>query len=153
MTGSTACASDDGGWVDAYRALHAEGQDYTWWSNRGAARANNVGWRIDYQIVTPSLRDKLKACSIYTAHAVLGPCAVHRGLRAVSQAAAETRASRAGGGSINLRQPKVLMMLLLGFGSRPADLSGGQHAGLRLREIGIDLGSIGFLSWVGSATR
>ena len=54
------------GWVDAYRALHAEGQDYTWWSNRGAARANNVGWRIDYQIVTPSLRDRLKACSIYS---------------------------------------------------------------------------------------
>ncbi len=53
------------GWVDAYRKLHAEGQDYTWWSNRGAARANNVGWRIDYQIVTPGLRDRLKACSIH----------------------------------------------------------------------------------------
>jgi exodeoxyribonuclease-3 len=53
------------GWVDAYRALHPEGQDYTWWSNRGAARANNVGWRIDYQFVTPSLRPRLQACSIY----------------------------------------------------------------------------------------
>jgi exodeoxyribonuclease-3 len=52
------------GWVDAYRALHAEGQDYTWWSNRGAARANDVGWRIDYQFVTPGLRDKLRACAI-----------------------------------------------------------------------------------------
>lgn len=58
---------DDGGWVDAYRVLHPEGQDYTWWSNRGAARANNVGWRIDYQFVTPSLRDRLKDCSIYRA--------------------------------------------------------------------------------------
>ena len=58
------CA-EQAGWVDAYRALHAQGQDYTWWSNRGAARANNVGWRIDYQIVTPSLRDKLRACSIH----------------------------------------------------------------------------------------
>ena len=60
--------SDDAagtGWVDAYRALNPEGQDYTWWSNRGAARANNVGWRIDYQLVTPSLRGKLKACSIH----------------------------------------------------------------------------------------
>ena len=47
--------------------LHPEGQDYTWWSNRGAARANNVGWRIDYQFVTPSLRDRLKSCSIYRA--------------------------------------------------------------------------------------
>ena len=55
---------DTGGWVDAYRHLHAEGQDYTWWSNRGAARAKNVGWRIDYQFCTPSLRDRLRACSI-----------------------------------------------------------------------------------------
>jgi exodeoxyribonuclease-3 len=55
----------DVGWVDAYRHLHAEGQDYTWWSNRGAARAKNVGWRIDYQFVTPSLRDRLKACAIH----------------------------------------------------------------------------------------
>jgi len=52
------------GWVDAYRQLHPEGQDYTWWSNRGAARAKNVGWRIDYQFCTPSLRDRLRACSI-----------------------------------------------------------------------------------------
>ena len=57
---------DDGGWVDAYRALHPEGQDYTWWSNRGAARANDVGWRIDYQIVTPALGERLQSCSIYT---------------------------------------------------------------------------------------
>ena len=54
----------NGGWVDTYRALHPEGQDYTWWSNRGAARAKNVGWRIDYQLATPSLRDKLVACAI-----------------------------------------------------------------------------------------
>ena len=53
------------GWVDAYRVLHPQGEDYTWWSNRGAARANNVGWRIDYQFVTPSLRERLRACSIY----------------------------------------------------------------------------------------
>ena len=60
--GTDACAD---GWVDAYRALHPEGQDYTWWSNRGAARANNVGWRIDYQLATPSLRDKLQSCAIH----------------------------------------------------------------------------------------
>ncbi|HVT33610.1 MAG TPA: exodeoxyribonuclease III [Rhodanobacteraceae bacterium] len=54
----------DGGWVDSYRALHPEGEDYTWWSNRGAARAKNVGWRIDYQLVTPGLGARLKACSI-----------------------------------------------------------------------------------------
>jgi exodeoxyribonuclease-3 len=59
------CRDDEApGWVDAYRALHPDGQDYTWWSNRGAARANNVGWRIDYQLVTPSLRDRLRACAV-----------------------------------------------------------------------------------------
>jgi len=57
------CA-DTHGWVDAYRALNPEGQDYTWWSNRGAARAKDVGWRIDYQFVTPSLRERLRGCSI-----------------------------------------------------------------------------------------
>ena len=62
-----ALCRDDDGWVDAYRALHPEGEDYTWWSNRGAARANNVGWRIDYQLITPSLRERLQGCSIHTA--------------------------------------------------------------------------------------
>lgn len=53
------------GWVDAYRVLHPTGQDYTWWSNRGAARANNVGWRIDYQLLTPGLRARLQGCLIH----------------------------------------------------------------------------------------
>jgi exodeoxyribonuclease-3 len=52
------------GWIDSYRELNPEGQDYTWWSQRGAARAKDVGWRIDYQLVTPGLRDRLKACAI-----------------------------------------------------------------------------------------
>jgi exodeoxyribonuclease-3 len=52
------------GWVDSYRHLRPEGQDYTWWSQRGAARAKDVGWRIDYQIVSPNLRGRLKACAI-----------------------------------------------------------------------------------------
>ena len=65
LADSTPAGSTDAGWVDAYRALHAQGQDYTWWSNRGAARANNVGWRIDYQLLTPSLRDRLRACTIH----------------------------------------------------------------------------------------
>lgn len=62
--GSDGTAPRADGWVDAYRALHPEGQDYTWWSNRGAARANNVGWRIDYQFCTPGLGKKLKACGV-----------------------------------------------------------------------------------------
>ena len=44
------------GWVDAYRALYPDSQTFTWWTYRGQARAKDVGWRIDYQWVTPSLK-------------------------------------------------------------------------------------------------
>lgn len=45
----------EAGLVDVYRQLHPDTTDdaYTWWSNRGQAWANNVGWRLDYQIATP----------------------------------------------------------------------------------------------------
>jgi|SRR5690625_3303490 len=56
---------DKHGWVDSYRTLNPEGEDYTWWSNRGRARERDVGWRIDYQLVTPALGKRLKRCSIY----------------------------------------------------------------------------------------
>ena len=58
---------DELGWVDAFRAINNEADQYTWWSNRGAAWDKNVGWRIDYQIVTPALRDKVKRVEIYKA--------------------------------------------------------------------------------------
>ena len=54
------------GWVDVFRTLDARPDQYTWWSRRGAARENNVGWRIDYQFATPGLARKAKATSIYT---------------------------------------------------------------------------------------
>ncbi len=53
------------GWCDSFRVCKPDAVEYTWWSNRGAARANNVGWRIDYQITTPSLQ--AKTCSITSA--------------------------------------------------------------------------------------
>ncbi|WP_085315208.1 exodeoxyribonuclease III [Derxia lacustris] len=55
------------GYVDVYRRLHPDATDacYTWWSNRGQARANNVGWRIDYQIATPALAACATRASIY----------------------------------------------------------------------------------------
>lgn len=43
------------GWIDAHRSLKPEVAEYTWWSNRGAAYAKDVGWRIDYQILSPQL--------------------------------------------------------------------------------------------------
>ena len=42
-------------YIDAFRSLIDEPDHYTWWSNRGAAYAKNVGWRIDYQILSPGL--------------------------------------------------------------------------------------------------
>jgi exodeoxyribonuclease III len=53
------------GLVDAFRTINQEAEQYTWWSNRGQAWAKNVGWRIDYHIVTPGLRDKIKQVDIY----------------------------------------------------------------------------------------
>lgn len=63
----TAQPPSDQGWADTYRVLHPQGQDYTWWSNRGQARANNVGWRIDYQLASPGLRERLRTCAIHAA--------------------------------------------------------------------------------------
>ena len=58
---------DEVGLVDAYRALHPEttGDAYTWWSNRGQAWANNVGWRIDYHVTSPGIGAKVKKAAIY----------------------------------------------------------------------------------------
>lgn len=53
------------GFVDAFRVVNQEDEQYTWWSNRGQAWAKNVGWRIDYQVITPGLRDRVRAVSIY----------------------------------------------------------------------------------------
>lgn len=57
---------DELGWVDSYRHLYPEREQYTWWSNRGQAWANNTGWRIDYQIVTPGFAEGLKSAAVYT---------------------------------------------------------------------------------------
>lgn len=53
------------GFVDAFREVNQQADQYTWWSNRGQAWAKNVGWRIDYQIITPKLKDSVKSVSIY----------------------------------------------------------------------------------------
>ncbi len=55
------------GWGDAYRRLYpdAEGDAYTWWSNRGQAWAKNVGWRIDYQLATPGIAARARAAQVF----------------------------------------------------------------------------------------
>ncbi len=52
------------GWLDSFRVVKPAAEEYTWWSNRGAARANNVGWRIDYQITTPGFGKCAQTCAI-----------------------------------------------------------------------------------------
>ena len=53
------------GLVDTFRTLHPNDVRYTWWSHWGQARANNVGWRIDYFFVSKVLMTKLKTAEIY----------------------------------------------------------------------------------------
>ncbi len=56
---------DGQGWVDAFRRVNDKPDQYTWWSNRGAAWAKNVGWRIDYQLASPGLGEAARKASIY----------------------------------------------------------------------------------------
>jgi len=56
---------DELGFVDVFRKVDPRPDQYTWWSNRGAAWAKNVGWRIDYQIATPGIAARARAASIY----------------------------------------------------------------------------------------
>jgi len=53
------------GYVDAFREVDPRPEQYTWWSNRGQAWARNVGWRIDYQMTSPSLAGKATKARIY----------------------------------------------------------------------------------------
>ena len=55
----------DYGFTDAFRTVEQAPDTYTWWSNRGRAWDNNVGWRLDYQVVTPGLADKILRTEIY----------------------------------------------------------------------------------------
>ena len=56
------------GLTDVFRQIDQRPEQYTWWSNRGNAWANNVGWRIDYQIATRQTASKAIAASIYKDH-------------------------------------------------------------------------------------
>lgn len=57
------------GFVDAFRAFNNEPHQYTWWSFRTKARDRNLGWRIDYFMVSDSMKDKMKR-SVILADAV-----------------------------------------------------------------------------------
>ena len=52
------------GLIDTFRWLHPETARYSWWSYRGQARANNVGWRIDYFLASESLQPHMQSAEI-----------------------------------------------------------------------------------------
>jgi exodeoxyribonuclease III len=58
---------DEVGWVDVFRKIDQRAEQYTWWSNRGQAWDKNVGWRLDYQIATPTVAATARKVAIYTA--------------------------------------------------------------------------------------
>lgn len=54
------------GYVDSFRHLNADPHHYTWWSYRAGARARNLGWRIDYNMVSNALKDNIKGAKIWS---------------------------------------------------------------------------------------
>jgi exodeoxyribonuclease-3 len=64
------------GFLDVFREINIDSGHYTWWSNRANAYTNNVGWRIDYQLATKNLRNKILSSKIikeprFSDHAIL----------------------------------------------------------------------------------
>ena len=72
---------DQAGLVDVFRRLNDKPEQYTWWSNRGQARANNVGWRLDYHLATPGVAAKAQARDDLPGPAFLRPRAGDSRLR------------------------------------------------------------------------
>ena len=54
------------GFVDSFRYLYPDKEEqYSWWSYMGKAREKNIGWRIDYFIVSKDIKDRIKEATIY----------------------------------------------------------------------------------------
>ena len=55
----------DAGFIDTYRLLYPDREEaYSWWSYRFKARERNVGWRIDYWLVSEVLKDRVRDAAI-----------------------------------------------------------------------------------------
>jgi exodeoxyribonuclease-3 len=55
----------DAGWVDTFRAFEEGAGHYSWWSQRGGARARNVGWRLDYVFASPAAMRYVRSAFIH----------------------------------------------------------------------------------------
>ena len=55
----------DNGWVDTFRFFHDEPERYSWWTYRFGARQRNVGWRIDYFLISPNLSHNILSTEIH----------------------------------------------------------------------------------------
>lgn len=55
----------DAGYLDTFRLFNQDPGHYTWWSYRPGVREKNIGWRLDYFVTNPELRDRLKATTHY----------------------------------------------------------------------------------------
>lgn len=53
------------GWVDAFRRVNTAPKEFSWWANWPKAFERNLGWRIDYQLITPDLAPRVRSASIY----------------------------------------------------------------------------------------
>ncbi len=54
------------GFIDTYRNIYPEKIEYSWWSYMGSAREKNIGWRIDYFLVSNDIKDNMKDAKIHT---------------------------------------------------------------------------------------
>jgi len=59
-------AYETAGLLDTYRYMHPERAEYSWWSYRAGAREKNIGWRIDYFLMSKSFLPHLKSAAILT---------------------------------------------------------------------------------------
>jgi len=55
----------EAGFIDTFREFESGGGHYTWWSNRKGVREKNIGWRIDYFVISPDLRPRLTTAAIH----------------------------------------------------------------------------------------
>ena len=139
-------------YVDAFREVNPEPDQYTWWSNRGQAWAKNVGWRIDYQVLAPAAARQRRKRGDLQAAALLRPRAARDRLRPVSATRPRREAvvARVGRRRAGVRRTRAWpAMLFLGFSSGLPFLLVFSTLSAWLRESGIERATIGMLSWVG----